>query len=374
MLIRRLKLQNFRNYQQQELVWDQRLNLLYGENAQGKSNLLEAICYLAIASSFRAQRDRELISHEQEHFYLEAATESEISGQMRLTVAVNREGKRIWTVNNQPKERLVDVVGLFHSVLFAPEDIGLVKAGPDSRRRYINRQMSQADRAYCRLLMQYNHILRQRNACLKTLNESSDFSQLDIWSEQLIRAGSEIMLRRAQTVALLQPLAQQLHQQLSGGEQLEIAYHCKVCGQEHLSSRQQVAELFTAALKRRQSLELLHGATATGPHRDDLQIQINGRPARDFASQGQQRTAALSLKLAEWELARELRGEYPVLLLDDVFSELDGKRRRQIMELAVDKTQTFISAVEDNLPQVQVANGGKWWQIVAGNALPLVVQ
>lgn len=366
MLIRRLKLQHFRNYQQQELLWDGRLNLLYGANAQGKSNLLEAIYYLGIASSFRAQHDSELIRHEDEHFFLEAEVESEIQGKIRLTAALNRAGKRMWTVNGEHKQRLVDVVGIFHTVLFAPEDIALVKAGPDARRRYINRQMSQADRAYCRLLLQYNHILKQRNACLKAMREGGDAAQLEIWSEQLTRAGGEIMLRRADTAQRLAPLARELHAALSNGEQLDLAYASAICGREPIASAAQAAALFQAALRRRRQQELLQGITLIGPHRDDLLLLLNGRAARDYASQGQQRTAALALKLAELELARELRGEYPALLLDDVMSELDAGRRRQILNLAVDKTQTFISAVEDNFSFQQ----GKRWRIEQGCASP----
>lgn len=364
MLIRRLKLQQFRNYQQQELLWDERLNLLYGGNAQGKSNLLEAIYYLAIASSFRAQHDTELIRHEDEHFYLEADVESESGGKLRLTAAQNRAGKRIWTVNGEHKQRLVDLVGLFHTVLFAPEDIALVKAGPDARRRYINRQMSQNDRAYCRLLLQYNHLLKQRNACLKTMEQGGDPAQLEIWTEQLVQAGSEIMVRRAETVARLQPLAEELHAHLSGGEKLELSYLSAVCGREPVPDCEQAARQFRAALKARRHQELVYGATITGPHRDDLLLTLDSRAARDFASQGQQRTAALSLKLAELELARALRGEYPVLLLDDVMSELDAERRKQIILLAVNKTQTFISAVEDNFSFRQ----GKHWKIENGRA------
>jgi len=359
MLLKRLRLDNFRNYGHGELLPDPGVNLIYGANAQGKSNLLEAVSYLGMASSFRAAADNELVRYEQPYFYLEGEAESETQGPLKISAAYSRDKKRKWTVNGQPKKRLTDVVGLLHSVVFAPEDIYLVKAGPEQRRRYLNRQMSQNEREYCRLLLSYNHVLKQRNACLKKTVESHCADELAAWDKQLIAYGSVIIAGRLRTVSQLIPLAARLHDQLSGGEELSMAYQNQLLAKisEAEPRAEQIAELFAGELARLRQAEAARGLTLAGPHRDDLLILINGRPARDYASQGQQRTLALALKLAELELARQLTGEYPLLLLDDVLSELDEQRRDQIIELVSGKTQTFISAVEGSCP---VRADAKW--------------
>lgn len=370
MLLKRLRLDNFRNYGQLEFEPDPGINLVYGANAQGKSNLLEAICYLGMASSFRLAADTELIRHEQPYFYVEGEADSEVAGKLRLAAAFSRDHKRKWTVNGQSMQRLSDVVGLFHTVIFAPEDIYLVKAGPEQRRRYLNRQMSQNHREYCRLLLNYNHVLRQRNACLKQGQDKDISGELAAWDKQLIALGSVILAGRINTARQLQPLAEELHGRLSGGEKLTLTYQSKLLaksGGETLNA-EEAAEIYAAELLRLRQAEIARGATLCGPHRDDLLISIDGQAARDFASQGQQRTLALSLKLAELELARELTGEYPVLLLDDVLSELDEDRQGQIVALVAGKTQTFISSVSGDHPLA----AGRRWQVRAGtvNAEP----
>ena len=358
MLLKRLRLDNFRNYSREELLPDPEVNLIYGANAQGKSNLLEAVSYLGMASSFRSALDQELIRYEQDYFYLESEGESETQGQLRISAAYSREKKRKWTVNGQPKKRLTDVVGLFHSVVFAPEDIYLVKAGPEHRRRYLNRQMSQNEREYCRLLLSYNHVLKQRNACLKKAGGNQVPEELAAWDRQLTAYGSAVIAGRQRTVAQLIPLAAELHSRLSGGETLALVYQDQLLAKAAGAlDKEELAAVFGQELARLRQAELARGLTLIGPHRDDLLVLLNDRPARDYASQGQQRTLALALKLAELELARVLTGEYPLLLLDDVLSELDEDRRRQIISLVSGKTQTFISAVDGACP---VRADAKW--------------
>ena len=370
MRITYLKLDNFRNYANAELYWDEQINLLHGLNAQGKSNLLEAVCYLGIATSFRGAPDLELIRWNEEYFFLAGKVEREIEGKLDLTAAANRRKQRRWRVNGEPKGRLSDVVGLLHTVIFAPEDIDLVKAGPDSRRRFLNQQLSQLDQEYCRLLISYNRVVRQRNALLKTwdlaaADEAADqqLEQLSLWDEQLIDLGAQVSLRRQETVMRLSDIAADLHRGLSGGEELSVVYENSLSPKEKLDTVDQAKEAFRTELARVARSEQQRGLSLCGPHRDELAILIDGKPARSFGSQGQQRTAALSLKLAELELARSIRGEYPVLLLDDVLSELDEERRRQIMQLAVGKTQTFITAVDGDLPRLS----GRRWKIEAGH-------
>ena len=361
MQIHRLQLENWRNYHQTEAIFDPSVNIVYGANAQGKTNLLEAIAYLGMASSFRTANDLELINKQSRHFYLHAEVSSERQGRLEIAAAMNREKKRKWVVNGQPRRRLVEIIGLFHTVVFSPEDIYLVKGGPGCRRRWLNRQISQLDPAYCRRLVEYNHILRQRNAYLK--NGAPDEDTLAVWDEQLIACGVQISLRRRQIIAELNRLAAPLHRQLASGERLELRYLSQSAPPE--AEEAELAELFRAQLLRHRRAELLRGVTLAGPHRDDILVLINDDQAREFASQGQQRSLALSLKLAELELAYQERGEYPVLLLDDVLSELDSQRGRRILELPA-KTQTFISAAA--LPQARLS--GKRWlvQSIGGTA------
>ena len=371
MIIKRLKLTNFRNYSACEQLWNEHINILYGLNAQGKSNLLEAICYLGLASSFRAAADTELIGWEEDYFYLEADIVSELSGRIHMSTAFNREKKRRWLIDHTPKTRLADTVGVFHTVVFAPEDINLIKGGPEMRRRYLNRQISQLDQEYCHRLIRYNHLVRQRNACLKSWEQHHDNEQLEIWNEQLLELGNSISLHRHRIIKDLAPLAAQMHENLSGGEQLQLRYvpSARASSGEYGENFDTLCarELYERGLKRVEQSEKLRGLSLCGPHRDEIIISVNNHSARDFCSQGQQRTAALSLKLAELELAARLRGEYPVLLLDDVFSELDKKRRRRILEQTVEKAQTFITSVDrvEDLPKAGL------WQVKSGIISPL---
>ncbi len=353
MLIRRLVMENFRNYQKEQADFIGGVNLITGMNAQGKSNLLEAICYLSIASSFRGTTDIELIAQNQDYFYLFGEMSGENSGEFTISAALNRQKKKKWRIDQQPCQKLSDIVGVFHTVIFSPEDILLVKGGPGLRRRFLNRQMSQLYPEYCALLLRYNQVVKQRNHCLK----QGSGELLLVWDQQMITLGSQIILRRLQTIQKLQPLAATLHWQLSQGEELTLSYQSQVLPEQAFSLTEQPEQLlqairqkFAEQLQRLQKPELIRGLCLCGPHRDDLLLLINGGSSRSFASQGQQRSAALALKLAELELARQIRGEYPVLLLDDVFSELDSTRQKNLLTLMSCKTQTLITSTDDCLP------------------------
>ncbi len=368
MRIRYLKVDNFRNYDKAELYWDEQINLIHGLNAQGKSNLLEAVCYLGVATSFRGAAEQELIRWGEDYFYLSGQVLSDNGPRLDISAAANRRKQRRWRVNGEPRQRLSDVVGLLHTVIFAPEDILLVKGGPDGRRRFLNQLLSQLDQAYCRLLISYNRVLRQRNALLKqgyALPEDSRQEQLSVWDQQLVELGAPIAFRRQQTAARLSELTADIHRGLSGGEELALIYENSFSPHQSLDSPEQGQEAFRSELSRLARSEQQQGQSLAGPHRDELTVLLDGKPARRFGSQGQQRTAALSLKLAELELAREVRGEYPVLLLDDVLSELDEERRREILRRACGQTQTFITAVEGDLPRIS----GRRWRVEAGRVI-----
>ena len=380
MLLHRLRLDFFRNYINQDITFDSQINLIYGENAQGKSNLLEAVSYLSAASSFRGAKDWELINFSKDYFYIEGEMTSKEEGRFTLSAAANTEGRHRWLLNREPKTLLSDVVGLLHTVVFAPEDIYLIKSGPASRRRWLNRQMSQNSSEYFRLLMVYNQILKQRNACLKALQKGGDEEELSAWDQQFLKCAINIMALRFFNVRELDHWMQTIHARLSGGEEARLVYESDLAGvmetniqppvtdntaDENLRLEEILLSRGQQLLRKNRYREILAGHSLVGPHLDELRVVVDNKPARGFASQGQQRTLALSLKLAELELAQQKRGEYPLLLLDDVLSELDDKRRQHILAYVGDKTQTFITAVSDANPL-----GGKKIFISNGQAKP----
>ncbi|MDO4582396.1 MAG: DNA replication/repair protein RecF [Bacillota bacterium] len=364
MKINELSIENFRNYQQEQLTFDAEINIICGDNAQGKTNLLEAISYLSIASSFRAAADQELLGQGKDYFYLQGEIESRRDGQLSISAGMDAERQKRWRINGEVKKKLADIVGVFHTVSFIPDDINIVKAGPGLRRRYLNCQMSQLYPEYCQLLLRYNHLLKQRNADLRNQGENIDEAVLAEWDAQLIELGTAITLRRRDTLRRLQPLAAAIHEKLSGGEQLTLAYHSALCGRQgEDGGEDELTARFVAELARWRKSELQRGLTLIGPHRDDILIGVDGQPAREMASQGQQRTAALSLKLAELRLAAQIRGEEPVLLLDDVMSELDDKRRQHLLTQLGGQAQTFISGAGE---LGELRGRGKRWYVVKG--------
>lgn len=370
MIIRRLHLENFRNYAQADIEWHQEINLLTGLNAQGKSNLLEAVCCLSLTASFRAASEQELLKWDAPHFYVEGIIAGAGQGDFSISMAYDRAKNKRWRLDGQMQARKSDLVGRFHTVIFSPEDVDLVKAGPAERRRFLNRQISQLYPEHCRHLLRYNKVLAQRNSLLR---QAAPADALQIWDQQLAQLGAAIIMRRRQVLAQLTPLAAELHARLSGGERLSLRYKSLPGAAEiatatkdlDASSLSQLEEIFHAELSRLRLPEQARGATLCGPHRDDIIIEIEGSAAKLYASQGQQRTAALALKLAELELAREQKGEWPVLLLDDVLSELDEKRRAGLLQHISGQTQTIITSTDSSLPLPV----GQVWKIKNGTII-----
>lgn len=348
MKLTRLRIDSFRNYEKEEIIWDEAMNIICGLNAQGKSNLLEAISYLSLASSFRQSADSELIGWGKDFFFLEGDVKDR---QRKLTIiaAYDRKKGRHWKINGMQKQKLQEILGYFHTVVFSPEDLDIVKSGPQSRRRQLNRQMVQLFPEYCSLLVGYNKVLKQRNTLLKSDWNRDVRNELTVWDTQLADFAGRIIRMRLDTVFSLSPLAQEIHGRLSKQEKLTMEYQSLLPQTEmEKMAAKDLADVFLKKLESIREAEFSRGMTLVGPHRDDLLLRINGISARNFASQGQQRTVALSWKLAELELAFTTRGEYPVLLLDDVMSELDINRREQLLFLMRDKAQTFITATDIN--------------------------
>ncbi len=378
MRLTRLSLSNFRNYVRLDLDFSNPITVLQGGNAQGKTNLLEAIYYLATAGSPHARADRELINwlanEEQMPF---ARLEAEVEGSDALrevSIVILQTPDRLQKEIriNGVRRRVLDLIGQVKVVLFMPEDIDLIAGSPEARRHYLDSSICQIDRRYYQSLQVYNRVLSQRNSLLRRLREhGGDPQQLDFWDQRLMEEGSRLISRRLEIVAELDHLAQDIHPHLTGGaERLRLLYRCSLPleGEEGLEvyyqlplemvrsaatmmgreapSRSQIRAVFQQQLRAQQQEEIERGMTLIGPHRDDLRFLVGGVDMCIYGSRGQQRTIAISLKLAEMELIRAETGEEPILLLDDVMSELDEERRRYLMD-AINKEQQVIITTTD---------------------------
>lgn len=326
MRIRNLTLHNFRNYENETFSFDDGINVLVGRNGQGKTNCAEAIFYLCTGASLRIKHDRQLIRIGQTAASLRAQTESRF-GKILLEADIY-ENKRELKLNGAKVSRSVDFLGNMKSVFFSPGELRVVQDGPDERRRFLNLSISQTSRPYAAALLRYHRILDQRNNLLKERDVSLVLETLPVWDEQLARYAAILIRARALYLKKLAPFAADAHAFLTdGAESLSLAFE-----NDYPNEENDIAQEIARELENAYERDLRLGYTSVGPHRDDIKISINGIDARNFASQGQTRTAALALKLAELEIFREIAGEPPILILDDVMSELDLQRRRKLIE------------------------------------------
>lgn len=343
-----LLLRNFRNYQEQQLAFHPKLNIICGNNAQGKTNLLEAIAYLSLGSSFRESSDEKIRRQTAEFFFLSACLAAP-DGEHTLSAGYQLK-KRFWKKDKVPCKKISEVAGLLHTVVFQPEDLELVKKGPELRRHFLDREMIQLYRGYHLYLASYKKALLQRNMFLKQLDFGTHHAdeQLAAWEEQLAQSGAVVIARRRQILQRLDAISRDIHSRLTdGAEALSLKYICGAgANVAAADTPDELAAALRAAYAAGRDEDKRRRITLLGPHRDDFKIFINGEDARHFGSQGQQRTAALALKLSEVELVWHEAGYYPLLLLDDVFSELDAGRRRALLKLMLNKAQIFITATE----------------------------
>ena len=326
MYIEQLQLANYRNYSKEDLTFTKQVNLIIGENAQGKTNMMEAIYVLALTRSYRTSRERELIRWG-EDFAKIKGTVSKKERKIPLEITITNQGKKA-KINHLEQKRLSSYIGAFNIVMFAPEDLTLVKGSPRIRRRFIDVELGQIQPSYIYHLMQYQRILKQRNHLLKQIQtrQTTDQTMLDILTEQLVEHAATILHRRFIFLEKLRIWAKDIHFKISRAlETLHIAYHATIDVSEDALLEKISNEYLNKFNEIRQN-EIDRGLTLIGPHRDDLTFYINDKNVQQFGSQGQQRTTALSIKLAEIELIYEEVGSYPVLLLDDVLSELDHHR------------------------------------------------
>lgn len=342
MYLQHLSLRYFRNYVEQQVRFQAPKVILVGENAQGKSNLLEAVEWLACLSSHRTSRDRDLIQTDQP----QALIQSEIvrgSGSLELGAVLRHSGRRSLLVNGELVSRSVDFLGHLHAVQFSSLDLDLVRGGPTERRAWLDRVLTQLEPIYAHLWQTYQQILRQRNALLKQIhNQTTDASQLPLWNQQLATAGVRLMRRRHRLIERLGPLAQAWQEKISDHrEHLHLNYGANVVAETQ--APEALWQAFLEKIQARTIAEQMQGTTLVGPHRDDVELLINDTPARQYGSQGQQRTLVLALKLAELELIEIVIGEPPLLLLDDVLAELDLHRQNQLLGTIENRFQTIIT-------------------------------
>jgi DNA replication and repair protein RecF len=343
--LEQLHLQNFRNYDDQFVIFGAPKTILVGANAQGKSNLLEAAELLSTLRSHRTSRDRDLILDGESVGQINAQLQRD-SGSVDLCLTLRETGRRTAKVHSEPVKRQLDFLGYLNAVQFSCLDLDLVRGGPGERRNWIDGVLIQLEPIYAHLLQQYQQVLKQRNAFLKQAravdNPNLDPPQLLLWNQQLATLGARVIQRRYRMLNRLEPLAQAWHQSISGQtENLAIEYHPNV--RHDLTQPEQLFPEFLAQLQAKAIAEYHQATSLVGPHRDEVNLTINFTPARQYGSQGQQRTLVLALKLAELQLIEDVIGEPPLLLLDDVLAELDLNRQNQLLDAIQDRFQTLIT-------------------------------
>ena len=327
MFIRSLTLKNFRNYEEETFSFDGGINVLYGKNA---------VFYLCTGVSPRTGRDKQLIRHGEQSAFISARASTRF-GEISIEADIY-ENRREVRVNGSRISRNADLLGNIDGVYFSPGELRMIQDGPEERRRFLNVSISQLSKSYYTALVRYNKILEQRNALLKNRDLSLVFETLPVWDVQLCRYAAEVVERRGEYLEKLAPVAAEKHAFLTdGAEKLELGAEKK-----RGNDREEIAASLLKELSDSYEKDVRLGFTTVGPHRDDLKILIGGAEARAYASQGQMRTAALAVKLAEVEIFRELTGEPPVLILDDVMSELDLSRRRKLLA-EVEGVQTILT-------------------------------
>ncbi|WP_338216783.1 DNA replication/repair protein RecF [Lacticaseibacillus salsurivasis] len=343
MKLEHLTLRNYRNYAQVDTDFSPQINVLIGENAQGKTNLLEAVYVLALARSHRTSNDKELIRFG-EQFAKVSGSVSRSRGLTQLELIISTQGKRA-RVNRIEQPKLSQYLGQFNVVLFAPEDLAIVKGSPANRRRFIDMEFGQMSGKYLYNLTQYRVMLKQRNAYLKQLkfHQAKDMVYLDVLSDQLAAYGAEIVAARETLLQQMAGFAATIHQDITKGkETLTFAYQTQV-PEKARGSVEEAYHAFEELYAEHRRREVEQGTTLVGPHRDDVAFIVNDKNVANFGSQGQQRTTALAVKLAEIDLMKAQTGEYPVLLLDDVLSELDDMRQTHLLKAIQNKVQTFLT-------------------------------
>lgn len=340
MFIKRLQMLNYRNYNALDIELCPNVNVFMGDNAQGKTNILEAIYYCAFAKSHRTSKDKELINWNGEHAFISVDVGRERLDK-RIDISILKDGKKSIRINKIKIKKIGELFGNFNVVMFSPEDLRIIKDSPGVRRKFIDMELCQLNPKYYYNLVQYNKVLNERNILLRNRNTSSEM--LEIYDMQLVEFGYNIIRDRIKYIESLNKYAEKIHSDItSGKEKINFKYISTIKDLENIK------ENFYTLLEKNRSKDCDRGITSIGPHRDDFFVYINDIDTKSYGSQGQQRTAVLTMKFSSLEIIKEFTGEFPVLLLDDVLSELDFNRKKYILS-TIGQIQTVITCtgIED---------------------------
>lgn len=332
MYIQSLELKNYRNYDRLIIEFSSGTNILYGDNAQGKTNILEAVYLGATTKSHRGSKDKEIIRFGENESHIRIHLMKQDIGH-QIDMHLKKSRTKGAAIDRIPIKRSSDLLGFVPVIFFSPEDLSIIKNGPSERRKFLDIELSQLEKMYLHQLSSYNRVMAQRNNLLKQLVYQRELlDTLDSWDLQLVKYGSEVIRYRQKFIDDLNEIIREIHKNLTGKkEKIVLKYDYSVNYDE-----------FLTVLQRKREIDLKYASTGAGPHRDDIEFLVNGIDIRKFGSQGQQRTAALSLKLAQIELVKRQTGETPILLLDDVLSELDSSRKNYLLD-SIKDIQTLIT-------------------------------
>lgn len=333
--ITRFTCTTFRCLDEIDMAFSPSFNVIYGDNAQGKTSLLEAILFATTSKSHRTTNEADLVAHGTQGFRIHLAAHRK-DRTIRLDANLHQGAKR-FKVNGVAQSRVSDILGKVNTVFFSPEDITLVKGSASQRRKFLDMELSQLHAPYLVALQQYRQVLRQRNELLR--RHQADASLLEVWEQQLAQHGAVLIEKRTEFIEELTPLAVEAYHRIAGQETLTLQYLADV----------RASDDFMGVLEKARATDIRRKVTTRGPHRDDIDFMIDGQPARSKASQGQQKSAALALKLAELEWVRQRVGEYPVLMLDEVLAELDPERSAQLFKAIPHEVQCLITTTQPNL-------------------------
>lgn len=360
MYCKKIKLQDFRNIENEEIEFSDGINVIYGENAQGKTNILEGIYLFARGKSFRAFKDKELVRFDKGCAY--AIMDFEKNGisksQMTLGVEIPKYQNKRFYRNKVKVSKTSEIIGEFRSVLFCPSHLGIIKDSPSVRRRFLDVAISQLRPIYIKMMNQYNHVIENRNAILKMdPKERAGFvDMLEVYSSELAYLCADIAIMREEYIKKLDSWVKVFFEEMTRGKEKPKITYENNAEEKDFENRELLKNKYFELLKNNLEREYKYGATLYGIHKDDLKIELNGKDARFYSSQGQQRSLALAMKMAEGEISREYSGEYPVFLFDDVLSELDDTRKQFILS-SIDKRQVIITACDKSgFDKTKVAN------------------
>ncbi len=354
MFVKKLELSGFRNYKSEEFEFLPGTNILYGNNAQGKTNALEALYLFSIGKSFRTQQDRELINFDETYTRLRVEFDDSLRTN-EIEIVIRRDRKKQIKINEIPISKMGDLIGKFCVILFSPDELNLTKGSPNARRKFLDIALSQMRPKYYHILRRYNKVLEQRNNLIKKMRFTTDNSAketLFVWNEKLAEYGMAIIEYRKNFVEKLYQFSKEIHREISG-EEFDIRYKTAF----------ETKDDFNEKLNNSIDKEIEQGFTLYGPHRDDFDIYTDGKDLKTYGSQGQHRSAVLALKLAQADMVYEDTGEYPVLLLDDIMSELDSERRAYLVgkiknkQVIITCTDADETGITDGANLIHIDNG-----------------